>query len=190
MRLLSYSVDGTPSFGLLTADGTGVIDLAGRIDDAADLSDLIAQRRIGEAARWAGIAAVHVLDDITFERLLPRPNKILCIGVNYGGRGAEYAENRRRRLPQRVRALPRDAGRPRAAPAATPRIRAARLRGRDRRRDRHRRAPDTGGPGPQPHRRSEPRQRRHHPGLDTARPLQRHPGQELAPQRLARDRGW
>ena len=95
MRLLSYSVDGAPSFGILTSDGIGVIDLARRIDDAADLGDLIAQGRIGEAARWAapGTAADHTLDEIAFERLLPVPGKIICIGVNYGGRGAEYAEN-------------------------------------------------------------------------------------------------
>ena len=101
MRLLSYSVDGAASFGMLTADGTGVIDLASRIDGPADLGELIAQRRVGEAARWAdaGIAADHSVDDTAFERLLPRPGKIICIGVNYGGRGAEYAEDRRDAYP-------------------------------------------------------------------------------------------
>ena len=99
MRLLSYSVDGAASFGLLTADGTSVVDLAGRIDDTADLSDLIAQGRIDEAADWAASDGDHSLDNITFERLVPRPNKIFCIGVNYGGRGAEYAEDRRDAYP-------------------------------------------------------------------------------------------
>ena len=95
MRLLSYSVGGAASFGVLTPDGTGVIDLAARIDGAADLGDLIAQGRIDEAARWADSdAADHALDDITFERLLPSPGKIICIGVNYGGRGAEYTQDR------------------------------------------------------------------------------------------------
>ena len=95
MRLLSYSVNGAASFGVLTADGAGVIDLASRIDGVTDLGDLIAQDRIDEAARWADSdAADHALSDIAFERLLPRPGKIICIGVNYGGRGAEYAEGR------------------------------------------------------------------------------------------------
>ena len=95
MRLLSYSVGGAASFGVLTADGTGVVDLAGRIDGPADLDGLIAQGRVDEAARWAapGVAADHSIDEITFERLLRRPGKIICIGVNYGGRGAEYAED-------------------------------------------------------------------------------------------------
>ena len=101
MRLLSYSVDGAASFGMLAADGTGVIDLASRIDGPADLGELIAQGRVGEAARWAapGVAADHSIDEIAFERLLPRPGKIICIGVNYGGRGAEYAEDRRDAYP-------------------------------------------------------------------------------------------
>ena len=95
MRLLSYNVDGASSFGVLTRDGAGVIDLGSRLDEVADLGDLIAQGRLTEAADWAGSGAGsdHALDEITFERLLPRPGKIICIGVNYGGRGAEYAEN-------------------------------------------------------------------------------------------------
>ena len=96
MRLLTYTADDATSFGVLTPDGTGVIDLASRIGGVADLGDLIAQGRISEAAGWAdsGAAADHTLDDIVFERLLPRPGKIICIGVNYGGRSAEYAEDR------------------------------------------------------------------------------------------------
>ena len=96
MRLLTYTADDDTSFGVLTPDGTGVIDLASRIGGVADLGDLIAQGRTGQAAEWAdsGTAADHALDDIVFERLLPRPGKIICIGVNYGGRSAEYAEDR------------------------------------------------------------------------------------------------
>lgn len=93
MRLLSYSVHGVASFGLLTPDGTGIVDLASRLDGAVDLHDLIAQGRLGEAAEWTDSGADHNVEDITFERLLPRPGKIICIGVNYGGRGAEYAED-------------------------------------------------------------------------------------------------
>jgi 2-keto-4-pentenoate hydratase/2-oxohepta-3-ene-1,7-dioic acid hydratase in catechol pathway len=32
------------------------------------------------------------LADITYERTIPRPGKIFCIGVNYGGRNAEYVD--------------------------------------------------------------------------------------------------
>ena len=95
MRLLSYTAHGASSFGVLTPDRTGVVDLAARVDGVIDLGDLIAQGRLSEAARWAASDdADHALDDIVFERLLPRPGKIICIGVNYGGRSAEYAEDR------------------------------------------------------------------------------------------------
>ena len=95
MRLLSYTAHGASSFGVLTPDRTGVVDLAARVDGVIDLGDLIAQGRIDEATQWAVCdAADHALGDIVFERLLPRPGKIICIGVNYGGRSAEYAEDR------------------------------------------------------------------------------------------------
>ncbi|MCY4068817.1 MAG: fumarylacetoacetate hydrolase family protein [Acidimicrobiaceae bacterium] len=99
MRLLSYSVDGKASFGALDTDGTGVIDLAARLDGVADLSDLLAQGRLDEARKAARDAsrdaagADHTLEAITFERLLPKPPKIFCIGVNYGGRASEHADD-------------------------------------------------------------------------------------------------
>ena len=97
MRLLSYAAGGRSSFGALTPDGLGVVDLAARLRGVTDLSDLLAQERLSDAAdvlsRMADTGgADHQLADVTFERLLPRPPKILCIGVNYGGRAAEYAE--------------------------------------------------------------------------------------------------
>ena len=101
MRLLSYTAHEDPSFGVLTPDGAGVIDLASRLDGVTDLGDLIVQGRLDEAARWAesSPAADHDLADIAFERLIPHPGKIICIGVNFGGRGAEYAEERRDAYP-------------------------------------------------------------------------------------------
>ena len=95
MRLLSYSIDSSPenqsSFGMLTADGEGVIDLGSRVD-ANDLGELIANGQLGWAASFANEPADHARADVTYERLLPWPGKIFCIGVNYGGRSAEYAD--------------------------------------------------------------------------------------------------
>jgi len=107
MKLLSYSHAGRSSFGAVVdgPEGTVVIDLAHQLDGVLDLSDLLAQRRLGEAraivaetsrSREAGGDATPppdlALADITFERTLPRPGKIFCIGVNYGGRNAEYRD--------------------------------------------------------------------------------------------------
>jgi 2-keto-4-pentenoate hydratase/2-oxohepta-3-ene-1,7-dioic acid hydratase in catechol pathway len=91
VRLLSYSTSSGHAYGLLTADGTGVVDLTARLD-APDLGALISQGRLAEAAAFAKEPADVSVNDITYERVLPWPGKIFCIGVNYGGRSAEYAD--------------------------------------------------------------------------------------------------
>ncbi len=92
MKLLSYQVNGTTGFGLLSADGTGVVDLAARMSGVADLGELLTQDRLGEAGAHLRSSPDHDLEDITYERLLRWPRKIFCIGVNYGGRAAEYID--------------------------------------------------------------------------------------------------
>ena len=91
MRLLSYTHDGRSTYGA-AVDG-GVVDLADRIAGVRDLSDLLAQQRVDDARRVVEAANPDVaFDEITFERTLPSPGKIFCIGVNYGGRNAEYRD--------------------------------------------------------------------------------------------------
>ncbi|NND74577.1 MAG: fumarylacetoacetate hydrolase family protein [Ilumatobacter sp.] len=93
MKFLSYSHGGHASFGVAVTDGPepGVIDLGEALDGVRDLSDLLAQRRVDEArAAASGRTPTIPLDSITYEPTLPHPGKIFCIGVNYGGRNAEY----------------------------------------------------------------------------------------------------
>jgi 2-keto-4-pentenoate hydratase/2-oxohepta-3-ene-1,7-dioic acid hydratase in catechol pathway len=100
MKLLSFSHltetgASRASFGIATGvDGAdGIIDLGDRLDGVRDLSDLLAQERVGEARKLAESASPTLsLGDVIFERTLPRPGKIFCIGVNYGGRNAEYKD--------------------------------------------------------------------------------------------------
>ena len=100
MKLLSFSQRtelgaNRTSFGVATGtDGAdGIIDLGDRLDGVRDLSDLLAQERVGEARKLAESASPTLsLGDVIFERTLPRPGKIFCIGVNYGGRNAEYKD--------------------------------------------------------------------------------------------------
>ena len=108
MKLLSYSHDGRSSFGAVigSPEGDVVVDLSHQLDGVLDLSDLLTQRRLGEARAIVAEASHRTpagsdeaapsprpaLTDITFERTLPRPGKIFCIGVNYGGRNAEYRD--------------------------------------------------------------------------------------------------
>lgn len=91
MRLCSYSTADSSSFGLVTLDDLGLIDLGQRVA-VNDLGELLAQGGIESVATFAGEPADHLLADVTIERLLPWPGKIFCIGVNYGGRAAEYAD--------------------------------------------------------------------------------------------------
>jgi len=68
-----------------------VIDLAPRIH-ADDLGAFLEQGSFEQASVFIDEPADHQLTDITYERVLPWPQKIFCIGVNYGGRAAEYAD--------------------------------------------------------------------------------------------------
>jgi 2-keto-4-pentenoate hydratase/2-oxohepta-3-ene-1,7-dioic acid hydratase in catechol pathway len=92
MRFLSFSRNGRSSYGVAQDDG--VIELTDRVPGVTDLSDLLGQERLDEARSIASsLTPETALDEITFERTLPHPGKILCIGVNYGGRNAEYEDN-------------------------------------------------------------------------------------------------
>ncbi|HWL45247.1 MAG TPA: fumarylacetoacetate hydrolase family protein [Ilumatobacter sp.] len=92
-RLVSYSTPAGRSFGLVDRSGDGVVDLGARLPEHADLAALIAADAVTAAVeRFADQPADVALDAITFERLVDRPGKIFCIGVNYGGRTAEYTD--------------------------------------------------------------------------------------------------
>jgi 2-keto-4-pentenoate hydratase/2-oxohepta-3-ene-1,7-dioic acid hydratase in catechol pathway len=93
MKLCSYAVEGVSSFGAVTTSGEGVVDLGRRLPNAADLGAVLTQGRLGECAEIVtGADADHALEDIAFEQPIPHPGKIFCIGVNYGGRNAEYRD--------------------------------------------------------------------------------------------------
>ena len=95
MRLLSYSHDGRSGYGAVVGGANaGVVALRDRIDGARDLSELLAQERVDEARSIVATVdrADIPVDAITFERTLPSPDRIFCIGVNYGGRNAEYRD--------------------------------------------------------------------------------------------------
>ncbi len=95
MKLLSYSRGGVTSFGAVVGVGeeAGIVDLAGALDGVRDVSDLLRQQRLAEAVAVSGeLDPTVALDDVVYERTIPWPGKIFCIGVNYGGRNAEYRD--------------------------------------------------------------------------------------------------
>jgi 2-keto-4-pentenoate hydratase/2-oxohepta-3-ene-1,7-dioic acid hydratase in catechol pathway len=83
MKLATYSLDGRTSYGVV--EGNGVIDLGRRIGAKhPDLRALITAQALDEAKRAAaGAKADASLDAITFLPVIPNPDKIVCVGLNY-----------------------------------------------------------------------------------------------------------
>ena len=118
--------------------------------------------------------------------------KILCIGVNYANRDAELTAaggNTEAKYPSMFFKPPNTLGRAQPADPAAAGIRAARIRGRDRAGHRQDRPAHPEGPRAGLRRRHHHVQRGHHPRLDPARPLQRHPGQVPGIRPAASGRG-
>ena len=89
MRLASYNMRGRPSFGAVV--GEGIVDLRSRLSRFPTLVDVFRAQALDEAK--SAIAGVR--PDVPFGEveLLPpllAPEKILCIGINYANRGADY----------------------------------------------------------------------------------------------------
>ena len=94
MRFVTCRFEGRTTWGAVTEDQSGVIDLGRRFPDLPDLSTALETGRLTEAQEAAGWSdADFGLADVDFERTIPRPGKIFCIGVNYGGRNAEYTDS-------------------------------------------------------------------------------------------------
>ena len=91
MKLLSFEAEGRPRFGAVA--GEGVVDLGARLHGVPDLRTLIARDLLDDARRALESATVdYRLDEIAFAPPIPLPEKVLCIGVNYRDRNAEYRD--------------------------------------------------------------------------------------------------
>jgi 2-keto-4-pentenoate hydratase/2-oxohepta-3-ene-1,7-dioic acid hydratase in catechol pathway len=91
MKFVSFTINGSASFGAVT--DAGVVDLGARHDDLNDLRDALRAGRLDELAKEAAAAdADFAVDDIEFLPTVPNPEKIICIGVNYANRNAEYKD--------------------------------------------------------------------------------------------------
>ena len=91
MKFLSYEQDGKAGFGAV--NGNGVVDLGSRHNDLHDLRDAIRADRLAALADEAmGCDADMGLDDIDYLPTIPNAEKIICIGVNYANRNAEYKD--------------------------------------------------------------------------------------------------
>ena len=93
MKLASYEVRGRESFGVVVGDG--VVDLKPRLGPHfASALDLLREAGGLDAARQAahGVRADFPLDELEWLPPLLAPEKILCIGINYANRNADYGD--------------------------------------------------------------------------------------------------
>ena len=91
MKYLSFSVEGRSSFGAVF--GSQIVDLGARFTEVRDLREFIQIRAYEQPLvdKLAG-ASDYNLDEVEFLPTIPNPEKIVCIGVNYANRNAEYKD--------------------------------------------------------------------------------------------------
>jgi 2-keto-4-pentenoate hydratase/2-oxohepta-3-ene-1,7-dioic acid hydratase in catechol pathway len=91
MKLASYIADGASTFGVVTGDS--VITVSGR-GRAASLRDALAAGGLDDIRRAIeGAKPDHKLSDIRFLPVIPNPEKILCVGINYRSHAAEVGRD-------------------------------------------------------------------------------------------------
>jgi 2-keto-4-pentenoate hydratase/2-oxohepta-3-ene-1,7-dioic acid hydratase in catechol pathway len=90
LKLATFSANGKESFGAVIGDG--MIDLGGRTKFAS-LFDVLRAGALGDVAKSADRKADYALNEIALLPPVRTPEKIICVGVNYANRNAEYKDN-------------------------------------------------------------------------------------------------
>jgi 2-keto-4-pentenoate hydratase/2-oxohepta-3-ene-1,7-dioic acid hydratase in catechol pathway len=93
MKLATFEANARVSYGILKDQG--VVDAGSRLGDRfPDLRSIIIAGEISQLANLATKAPVDfALANIRLLKPVPNPGKILCVGVNYPDRAAEYKDN-------------------------------------------------------------------------------------------------
>ena len=91
-RLATYSTGGKTGYGAVV-DG-GIVDLSTRFENEyPTLREAIAAGALTKLAEEAARRSPdHALEAVAFLPPIPSPEKIICIGVNYPDRNAEYKD--------------------------------------------------------------------------------------------------
>src|SRR3954462_4491236 len=88
MRLATFSTAQGTSYGIVT--GKGIVDLKRYIGNQyPDLLSLIAGNGFAAAAKQLNEAPDYKESDITWLPVIPNPDRILCVGLNYQDHVAE-----------------------------------------------------------------------------------------------------
>lgn len=80
MKLCSFITDGRASYGLVVADG--IVDLGKRFD-APSLRHFIGTGGVDQARALASEPLDYALGDVQMAPVIPDPDKIICVGLNY-----------------------------------------------------------------------------------------------------------
>jgi len=80
MKLITFDAGDGAHVGLVT--DAGVVDLTQHAG-VTSLRGLIADGKVADMAAHGNAAADHELDDVTFLPVIPDPEHIWCVGVNY-----------------------------------------------------------------------------------------------------------
>jgi 2-keto-4-pentenoate hydratase/2-oxohepta-3-ene-1,7-dioic acid hydratase in catechol pathway len=90
MKLASYVASGKPAFGVVVGDGVATMNdrLGNRY---ATLRDVIAAGALDELRRAAqGAQPDQKLAGLQYLPVIPNPEKIMCVGINYKSHAAEH----------------------------------------------------------------------------------------------------
>lgn len=90
MNFLSYAAESRECYGVLKDDG--IVDLGRRLGGRfRTLRELLSADGVPLATEAvAGAGADYRLADVKLRRPIPFPEKIICVGINYAKRHAEY----------------------------------------------------------------------------------------------------
>lgn len=104
MNLVTFTADAKQYWGVSTAGG--VIALSPDFPHWPSLRNVIAADAIGEIlAAAAGRALTHRDGAFTYDIPVPDPEKIICVGVNFPDRNAEYKDGQA--APENMSLFPR-----------------------------------------------------------------------------------
>lgn len=91
MNLATFTAQGRQHWGVTAPDG--VVALSGRFPQWRSLRDVIAAGAIPQVlAAGQGAAATHPEGGFRWDIPVPDPEKIICVGVNFPDRNAEYKD--------------------------------------------------------------------------------------------------
>jgi len=93
MRLVSFHASSRDSFGVVNDDG--IVDLAPRLPEYADLAAVLAAGTLHRVPSLADRDADFALADVQLRPVIPVPGKIICVGGNY----AQHLRESGRDLP-------------------------------------------------------------------------------------------